>query len=96
MSDFFQNGAITTLHKLADNRLQELERELCSFAKHRPMGLVLPSLFSELEGPALKNIIAEIAKVPYLQEIIIGLDRASEKEFEFAKEFFHKMSYLKE
>jgi glucosyl-3-phosphoglycerate synthase len=52
------------------------------------MGLVLPSLFSELEGPALKNIISEIAKVPYLQEIIIGLDKANEHEFEHAKEFF--------
>jgi len=88
MSDFFQNGAINTLHKLADNRLHQLEKELLSFAKQRPMGLVLPSLFSELEGPALKNIISEIAEVPYLQEIIIGLDRANEHEFEYAKEFF--------
>jgi glucosyl-3-phosphoglycerate synthase len=91
MSDFFQNGVITTLHKLANNRLEGLEQELLSFAKQRPMALVLPSLYSELEGPALKNIIAEIAKVPYLQEIIIGLDRANKKEFEYAKEFFSRL-----
>jgi glucosyl-3-phosphoglycerate synthase len=91
MSDFFQNGAITTLHKLTDNRLKDLEQELLLFAKQRPMALVLPSLFSELEGPALKNIIAEIAEVPYLQEIIIGLDKANKQEFEYAKKFFSKL-----
>ncbi len=91
MGDYFQNGVITTLHKLADDRYEELERELISFAKQRPMALVLPSLFSELDGPALKNIIAEIVRVPYLQEIIIGLDRANESEFEYAKEFFSSL-----
>ena len=88
MSDFFQNGAISTLHKLANNCLEQMESELLSFSKKRPMGLVLPSLFSELEGPALKPIIEKISKVPYLEEIIIGLDNADESEFEMAKEFF--------
>ncbi len=88
MSDFFQNGAITTLHRLTEGRLAEMEKELVSFSSQRPMGLVLPSLFSELEGPALKNIVDEISKVPYLNEIIIGLDNASEEQFQYAREFF--------
>ena len=50
------------------------------------MGLILPSLFSELEGPALDNIVNELAKVPYLEEIVIGLDRADRDRF--AREFF--------
>ncbi|MGR9114606.1 MAG: glycosyl transferase [Gammaproteobacteria bacterium] len=92
MSDFFQNGAITTLHRLQANRLADMENELLAFSKERSMALVLPSLFSELQGPALTNIIDEISQVPYLNEIVIGLDRADRNEFEYARKFFGKLS----
>ena len=91
MSDFFQNGAITTLHRLQPNRLEAMENELLAFSKERPMALVLPSLYSELQGPALANIIDEISRVPYLNEIIIGLDRADRSQFEHARKFFGKL-----
>ncbi|MGR9043665.1 MAG: glycosyl transferase [Gammaproteobacteria bacterium] len=92
MSDFFQNGAITTLHRLQPNRLDSMENELLAFSKERPMALVLPSLYSELQGPALANIVDEISEVPYINEIIIGLDRADRNEFEHARKFFSKLS----
>jgi len=88
MSDFFQNGTVTTFHNLTDRSVESLEEDLVRFSKTRPLGLVLPSLFSELEQPALKNIVNELAKVPYLSEIVIGLDRADKAQFEFAKEYF--------
>ena len=66
MADFYQNGIVTTLHNLTDRPLEEMERELMSFSRVRPMSLVLPSLFSELEGPALIDIVDEITQVPYL------------------------------
>ncbi len=78
MGDFYQNGIITTLHNLVRRPVEELEAELMSFRKTRPMSLVLPSLYSELEGPALKNIVHELGKVPYLDQVVIGLDRAHE------------------
>ncbi|MCA6063161.1 glycosyltransferase family protein [Thalassolituus marinus] len=88
MADFYQNGIITTLHNLTDRPLEDLEKELISYSRSRPMSLVLPSLYSELQGPALSNIIEDVAKVPYLNEIVIGLDRADEAEYAHAKEFF--------
>ncbi|MDX1635504.1 MAG: glycosyl transferase [Marinobacter sp.] len=88
MGDFYQNGIITTLHNLCRRPVEELERELMSFRKVRPMSLVLPSLYSELEGPALKNIVAELARVPYLEQIVIGLDRADEAQYRHALEYF--------
>lgn len=91
MADFYQNGIITTLHNLSHRPLEELEEDLVRFSKKRPLGLILPSLFSELEGPALSNIIHEISQVPYLNEVVIGLDRADEKQFKFAQEFFSKL-----
>lgn len=91
MGDFFQNGLITTLHRLSKHRVSEIEQELMEFSAQRPMGLVLPSLFAELKGPALKPIIHEISKVNYLNEIIIGLDNANPAEFAYAREFFSEL-----
>ncbi len=91
MGDFHQNGMITTLHNLGQRPLQSIEQELNSFKADRPMGLVLPSLFSELEGPALSGIVDELAQVPYLDEIVIGLDRAHEEQYKYALNYFKRL-----
>ena len=88
MGDFHQSGVITTLHNLGSRPVEALEAELVEFAKTRPMALILPCLYSELEGPAMENIVAELAKVPYLSQIVIGLDRADESQYKKALEFF--------
>jgi glucosyl-3-phosphoglycerate synthase len=88
MADFHQNGIITTLHNLTNRSLDEIETELVGFSRQRPMALILPSLYSELQTPALPNIVRELQKVPYLSQIIIGLDRADESEYRHALEFF--------
>ena len=88
MGDFHQSGVITTLHNLGSRPVEALEAELVEFAKTRPMALILPCLYSELEGPAMDNIVAELAKVPYLSQIVIGLDRADESQYKKALEFF--------
>ncbi|MDN3653358.1 glycosyl transferase [Thalassotalea ponticola] len=91
MGDFYQNGVITTLHDLSERSTEDIEQELTSFAKQRPMGLVLPSLYSELQTEALPHIVDEIAKVPYLSQIVIGLDRANQQEYQHALQFFSKL-----
>ena len=88
MADFYQNGIITTLHNLHQRSLEDLESELLKFSKKRPMALVLPSLYSELEGDALPNIVKELEKVDYLKQIVIGLDRATEEQYIAALKFF--------
>jgi hypothetical protein len=92
MADFYQNGIITTLHNLKQRPLEAMEEELRSFAKARPMSLVLPSLFSELEGEALPNIVNELSKVNYLDEIVIGLDQADEAQYRHALKFFKPLN----
>ncbi|WP_235985113.1 hypothetical protein [Acinetobacter baretiae] len=91
MSDFYQNGIVTNFHNLSHRSTDSLEAELCTFSEKRKMGLILPSLFSELEGPALNHIIDEIAHIPYLDEIVIGLDRANREQFLYAKAFFSRL-----
>ena len=91
MADFHQNGVVSTLHNLTDRPVEELEDLLVKYSKKRPMTLVLPSLFSELEGDALKNIVEELSHVPYLDHIVIGLDQADREQFQYAKEYFSKL-----
>jgi len=91
MGDFYQNGNVTTLHNFRTRSLEDLEGSLEKFSQKCPMTLILPSLFSELEGPALGHILEELSRVPYLDEIIIGLDRADEKQFEYARKYFGRL-----
>lgn len=91
MGDFYQNGIITTLHNLTDRPVEDIEKELEGFRKSRPMSLVLPSLYSELEGPALGNIVSELTNVPYLDQIVVGLDRANEDQYRHAMGYFSKL-----
>ena len=99
MSDFFQDSHITAFHKLGKNMsLTQLEDIIRTFSPHRPIALVIPSLYSELSGPALSNILKKLKDVDYIQRVVVSLDRASKKEFEHAKEFFsilpHKLSII--
>ena len=88
MADFHQNGNITTLHNLRTRSSAELADELAAFAQTRKISLILPCLYSELEGEAMPHILSELSKVPYLHRIIIGLDRADADQFRHAKQFF--------
>lgn len=88
MADFYQNGTVTTLHNLSQRDPKDLAKELSTFSKVRPLGLILPSLFSELEGVALPDIINKLKDVDYLSEVIIGLDRADREQYQKALAFF--------
>ncbi|RKR04239.1 glucosyl-3-phosphoglycerate synthase [Kushneria sinocarnis] len=91
MSDFYQNGIITNFHNLTDRPCEALEQDLKSFSRRRPMGLVLPSLYSELDGPALTKIVDHLSQVDYLTEVVIGLDQADRDQFLRARDFFSRL-----
>mgnify|MGYP001400780428 FL=1 len=91
MSDFSQNGIVSDLHDFGTKSTNEIEKDLLKFSKERNMELILPSLYSELEGTALPKIVNEISKTKYLSHIIIGLDKANEKQAKNAWKFFKKL-----
>jgi len=68
-----------------------MEAELEGFAAERPMALILPSLYSELQGEALPRIIEELRHASYIGDIIVGLDQADERQFQHAREFFARL-----
>ena len=91
MSEFSQNGVISTLHDFGTRSTAEIEKDLLKHSKERKMELILPCLYSELEGSALPNIVEEISKTKYLDHIIVGLDKANEKQAKKAWNFFKKL-----
>ncbi len=93
MSDFHQTGIITTLHNLGKPSLERLEMELREHARTRPIALVLPALYSEFEGKAMPRIIDELAKVKYLEQIVLVLGRASDNEFLKVRQFMAPIPY---
>ncbi|MBO6551535.1 MAG: glycosyl transferase [Roseitalea sp.] len=91
MADFHQNGAVATLHNLRTRTPEDLERELITITGRQKVTLILPSLYSELEGPALPAILDELNTVKFVHHVVIGLDRATRKEYKAARKFFDRL-----
>ena len=96
MGSFYQNGVVANLHDFSyglssENNYKKLEKDLVNFSNDNPMELILPSLFSEINGTALPNIINEINKTQFLNHIIIGLDNSNHKEYQTAFKFFQQL-----
>ena len=93
MADFHQRGPITTLPRLAGQDLLRRERELASYARSLPVTLLIPSLLSELEQPALAAMVREIRQAPFIDTVVISLDRADEAGYRHALEYFRALGH---
>lgn len=91
MADFFQTGAIATLHRLGKQDVMRLERELAEFAQETRIGLVLPCHVKELGTPALRQIMRELRHVSYLRQIVVGIDGANAREWVRARRIFSQL-----
>lgn len=92
MADFFQTGAIATLHRLGPTDLKRLEHELEEFSLETPMALVLPCHIKELGTRALRLIVRELKNVTYLRQVVVGLDGATRaRDFQRARAFFRQL-----
>ncbi len=88
MADFYQTGIVPTLHRLRPDGLERLESDLERFSRTKPIGLVLPALYSEFETPAMHRIVKELRQVRYLQRIVVALGRATTADFTRVREIF--------
>ncbi len=91
MSDFFQTGAVATLHRLGPTDLPRLERELQQFATETPIALVLPCHVREVGTKALKLIVRELRNISYLKQIVVGIDGANARGWKAARHFFAQL-----
>jgi glucosyl-3-phosphoglycerate synthase len=92
MSDFHQNGLITTLHRLGEVDCARMEAELKHHARERPVALLLPCLSREIEGPALLGIMEILREVPYLSRVIVSVSGTRRREdFVAVRDFFRTL-----
>ncbi len=98
MSEFHQEGLITTIHGFYDlfdpeEHLARLEKKLEEFSRHLCISLLLPSLYDEIHVPGvLDNIIEQINQVNYVSSIAVALGGAKEeKEFREARDYFFRL-----
>jgi glucosyl-3-phosphoglycerate synthase len=91
MSDFFQTGAVATLHRLGETGFSRLERELAQFASETPIALVLPCHIREVGTKALRGIARELKSIGYLKQIVVGIDGANLRSWKKAKRFFAQL-----
>ncbi len=91
MSDFFQTGAIATLHRLGRPDVARLEKELRDFTQETPIALVLPCHVRELGSNALRLILRELRQVDYLSQIVVGIDGAGARDWRRARRLFAQL-----
>src|SRR5437867_4100372 len=91
MSDFYQSGPVTTLHRLGERKPEVLEQQLERFAQDQPVALILPALSIEFEKPAMAEILAQLCQVRYISQFVVTLAQTSRTQF---REIHERLSIL--
>lgn len=90
MSDFHQSGTVTTLPRLRERPIEELEASIRSLLPKFQVSLVIPMVPAEMDRPALTNILDELCAVDYLDTLVLSLNRATLDDYERALHFFDR------
>jgi glucosyl-3-phosphoglycerate synthase len=86
MTDFYQSGVITTLHRLGEHKLDTVEQQLERYAQEQPIALVLPALYAEFEKPAMETILRQLSQVRYVRQFVVSMARTTPEQFREARE----------
>ena len=71
MADFQQN-VVPTFTRLVDEDLGRMEKNILRAARRTPIGVIIPTLFSDLSSPAMQHIIQELAEMSFVKCIYIS------------------------
>ncbi len=80
MADFHMNR-VPTFPRFGDSDPKVLEARLLTATRRRPVGIVIPALFSDLAGPAMERIIAELRKMRFIRRVYISLNQADADQY---------------
>jgi len=81
---------ITTLHDLCVDK-DKLMKTVSDAISERPVSVVMPMLYKEMNNNAIGNIAKRLNYCTYLNQIVIPLAANNEKEFIQVKRFFSKL-----
>ena len=90
MSDFQQFAPVTALPRLMERPIEDLENQILALTSKFPVALVIPMIPSEMDRPALTNILDELCKVPYLDTFVVSLNKADAADYDRAVRFFER------
>ncbi len=82
---------MATLHRLGKPNLAQLEADLMEFSQQTPIALVLPCHVRELGTAALRGILRELKNVPYIKQIVVGIDGANAAAWGRARRIFGQL-----
>jgi glucosyl-3-phosphoglycerate synthase len=91
--DFHQAGPVPTLHGLNRHNCKLLEEQIERAVRTRPVGLILPALYSEFQTPAMGRILDQLRRVPYLRRAVLMLARATEAEYQDVQRLFESLPF---
>ncbi len=80
MSDFIQNGPISTIHELGTVQPEQLERILEIATRRYPIGLLLPVTASDMRAEPFAQIVNRLASAKFVDTVVIVLNRAESVE----------------
>jgi glucosyl-3-phosphoglycerate synthase len=90
MSDFHQIAPVTSLPRLVPWSLEAMEEKILALARRFPVSLVIPMVPDEMDRPALARMLDELTQVPYLESLVISLNRASADDYERCVAYFER------
>lgn len=88
MPDFHQPILLPTLHHLADTRLEEREALLETASGKKPVALVIPALYAELDGKALPRMLQQLSRARYIRRVVISMNGMNAAQHRRALRFF--------
>ena len=80
MTDFFQNGVITTLHNLDVGAREYLDRLVEHATRHYRMGLILPVTAADMRAAPFRRIVEELQPANFVKEIVVVLGIAPQED----------------
>lgn len=80
MADFYINK-LPTFSLLQGESTSPMEEKLHRAADKIPMGVLIPALYSDLAGEAMKNIINVLSDMKLIKRVYICLDRATYENY---------------
>jgi glucosyl-3-phosphoglycerate synthase len=85
MSDFFQHGLISTLHRLVPVRMRD---QLESLPADESITLVLPCHYTEIGTPALRTIRGALGRATFIGNVVISMNGIPEDRISEVKRFW--------
>ncbi|MBE9030084.1 glucosyl-3-phosphoglycerate synthase [filamentous cyanobacterium LEGE 11480] len=86
----FQQEFITTIHNFGVD-VEHLEQRLMALSQTSPMALLIPSLYEELERPALSRIREHLKSCHYIKVINVCLYAETVEQYRNAVAFFSEL-----